>query len=172
MSEIFVSLIQCKQRQGNRNRRPQLVDRLTGIMVKNSRIENWVVEMWIIFHRKIFSIARNHEKMTTEILLRHIQGDKSICKCTMERGICGKDLCLCIFYWQQQNQPSSLLPLLPQLHDTGHIPRREDPPYVVEVSDEKATICSTGQSQGRQQLVALCLPVTAGAGDAAAAAIT
>lgn len=36
-------------------------------------------------------------------------------------------------------------PLLPQLHDTGNIPRGEDPPDVVEVSNEDAAICSTGQ---------------------------
>lgn len=36
-------------------------------------------------------------------------------------------------------------PSLPQLHDTGNIPRGEDPPDVVEVSNEDAAICSTGQ---------------------------
>lgn len=61
---------------------------------------------------------------------------------------------------------------LPQLHDTAHIPRGEDPPDVVEVSHKDAAIGSAGQSQGGQQLVALRLPVTAGAGDAAAAAVS
>jgi len=65
-----------------------------------------------------------------------------------------------------------LPPLLPQLHDTGNIPGGEDPPDVVEVSNEDAAICSAGQSQRRQQLVALCLPVTAGAGDAAPTSIS
>ncbi len=66
----------------------------------------------------------------------------------------------------------SLPPLLPQLHDTGNIARGEDPPDVVEVSNEDAAICSTGQSQGRQQFVALRLPITAGAGDATATSIS
>lgn len=73
---------------------------------------------------------------------------------------------------QTSSLPPSLPPLLPQLHDTGDIPRGEDPPDVVEVSNEDAAICSAGQSQGRQQLVALCLPITAGAGDAAATSIS
>lgn len=47
--------------------------------------------------------------------------------------------------WPQQ-EPASLPLLLPQLHDTGNIPRGEDPPDVVEVSNEDAAICSTGQS--------------------------
>lgn len=61
---------------------------------------------------------------------------------------------------------------LPQLHDTGNIPRGEDPPDVVEVSNKDAAICTTGQSQGRKQLVALCLTITARAGDAAAPSIS
>lgn len=71
------------------------------------------------------------------------------------------------------SHPPSLPPsALPQLHDTGNIPRGEDPPDVVEVSNKDAAICTTGQSQGRKQLVALCLTITARAGDAAAPSIS
>lgn len=69
--------------------------------------------------------------------------------------------------------PSPLpAPLSPQLHDAGDVPRGEDPPDVVEVSDEDAAVGSAGQRERRQELVALRLPVTAGAGDAAAPAVS
>ena len=60
---------------------------------------------------------------------------------------------------------------IPELHDAGHIARGEDPPDVVEVSNEDAPLGTAGQGQRGQQLVALGLPVTAGAGDAAPAAV-
>lgn len=63
-------------------------------------------------------------------------------------------------------------PSLPQLHDTGYIPRGKDSPDVIEVSDEDAAVSSTGQSQWGQQLVPLRLPITAGTRDAAATAIS
>lgn len=63
-------------------------------------------------------------------------------------------------------------PRSPQLHDAGDVPRGEDPPDVVEVPDEDAAVGSAGQRERRQELVALRLPVTAGAGDAAAPAVS
>ena len=60
---------------------------------------------------------------------------------------------------------------VPELHDAGHVPRGEDPPDVVEVSNEDAPLCAAGQRQRGQQLVALRLPVAAGAGDTAPAAV-
>lgn len=62
--------------------------------------------------------------------------------------------------------------VLPQLHDTGDIPRGKDPPDVVKVSHENAAISSTSQRQGGQKFVAFCLPVAAGAGNATATAIS
>lgn len=62
--------------------------------------------------------------------------------------------------------------ILPQLHDTGDIPRGIDPPDVVKVSHENAAISSTRQRQRGQKFVAFCLPITAGAGNATAAAIS
>lgn len=62
--------------------------------------------------------------------------------------------------------------ILPQLHDTGDIPRGKDPPDVVKVSHENAAISSTSQRQGGQKFVAFCLPITAGAGNASATAIS
>lgn len=63
-------------------------------------------------------------------------------------------------------------PRSPQLHDAGDVPRGEDPPDVVEVPDEDAAVGSAGQRERRQELVALRLPVTARAGDAAAPAVS
>lgn len=65
-----------------------------------------------------------------------------------------------------------LPPLLPELHHTANVPGGEDPPDVVEVPDENAAIRSASEGQRRQQLVALCLAVTAGAGDAASPTIS
>lgn len=56
----------------------------------------------------------------------------------------------------------------PELHDAGHVARRVDAADVVEVSHVQAAVDAPGQGHGRQQLVALRLPVAAGAGDAAA----
>lgn len=81
---------------------------------------------------------------------------------------------------QIRNQPKSrkTVPsggsrsILPQLHDTGDIPRGKDPPDVVKVSHENAAISSTSQRQGGQKFVAFCLPIAAGAGNATATAIS
>lgn len=62
--------------------------------------------------------------------------------------------------------------ILPQLHDAGDIPRGKDPPDVVKVSHENAAISSASQRQGGQKFVAFCLPITAGAGNATATAIS
>lgn len=58
--------------------------------------------------------------------------------------------------------------VLPQLHDTCDIAGRVDAPDVVEISHVQTSIDAPGQSHRRQQLVTLCLAVTAGAGDAPA----
>lgn len=71
-----------------------------------------------------------------------------------------------------EHQPGSPAALLPELHDTGHVPRGEDPPDVVKVTHENAAIGSAGQGQRGQELVAFCLSVTAGAGNATTAAIS
>lgn len=78
---------------------------------------------------------------------------------------------------QIRNQPKSRksrVPswILPQLHDAGDIPRGKDPPDVVKVSHENAAISTTSQRQGGQKFVAFCLPITAGAGNATATAIS
>lgn len=62
--------------------------------------------------------------------------------------------------------------ILPQLHDAGNVPRGKNPPDVVEISHENAAVGSAGQSQGGQKLVAFCLSITAGAGNATATAIS
>ncbi|MEQ2203554.1 hypothetical protein XENOCAPTIV_000617, partial [Xenoophorus captivus] len=73
---------------------------------------------------------------------------------------------------RRQEKAVILPPLLPQLHDTANIPRGKDPPDVVEVPDKNAAICSTSKGQRRQQFVALCLSITAGAGDAASTTVS
>ena len=62
-------------------------------------------------------------------------------------------------------------PVLPELQDTGDIPRGEDPPHVVEVPHVQTPVRAAGQSHGGQQLVPVSQPVAAGAGDAAAAPV-
>lgn len=56
--------------------------------------------------------------------------------------------------------------ILPELHDTCDIARRVDASDVVEISDVQTSIDAPRQSHWRQQLVALGLPITAGARDA------
>lgn len=82
------------------------------------------------------------------------------------------NICWVISLKHSCSSGSACSPSLPQLHDTGNIARGKDPPDVIEVSNKNAAICSTGESKGCQQLVALCLSVTAGARDAATATIS
>lgn len=61
---------------------------------------------------------------------------------------------------------------IPQLHNTGDVPRWKDPADVVEVSDVEAAVGSTSQSERSEEFVSFSLTVTAGTGDAAAAPIS
>lgn len=61
--------------------------------------------------------------------------------------------------------------ILPELHHTRDIARRVDAADVVEISDIKTSINAPCQSHWCQQLVALSLPVAAGARDASAAPV-
>lgn len=64
--------------------------------------------------------------------------------------------------------PNIRAAILPELHDTRDIARWVDAPDVVEIADVQASIDAPCQSHRRQQLVALGLPITAGARDASA----
>lgn len=59
----------------------------------------------------------------------------------------------------------------PELHDACHVPRGVDPADEIEIANVEAAIDAPGQSNRRQQLVALGLPVTAGAGNAPAPSV-
>lgn len=61
--------------------------------------------------------------------------------------------------------------VLPELHDTCDIARWVDAADVVEIPNIQTSVDAPCQSHRRQQLVALGLPVTAGAGDAPAPAV-
>lgn len=60
---------------------------------------------------------------------------------------------------------------LPELQDTGDIPRGENPPHIVEVSHIQTAIRAAGQRHWGQQLISISQAITAGAGDAAPAPI-
>lgn len=61
---------------------------------------------------------------------------------------------------------------LPQFQDAGCVHRRVHPAYKIEVPDIQAAIDAHCQSNRSQQLVAVCEAVTAGARDAAPAAVS
>lgn len=66
---------------------------------------------------------------------------------------------------------AGVLLLLPELQDTGDVPRGEDPPHVVEVAHVQAAVGAAGQRHRGQQLVSVGQAIAAGAGDAAPPAV-
>lgn len=61
---------------------------------------------------------------------------------------------------------------LPQFQDASRVHRWVDPAHKVEVPDIEAAIGAHCQGDRRQQLVAVCQAVTAGAGDTAPPAVS
>lgn len=67
-----------------------------------------------------------------------------------------------------EEYPADEAALSPELHDARDVARRVDAADVVEIADVQTAVDAPRQSHRRQQLVALGLPVAAGAGDAPA----